>query len=258
MPATLELATCDDVAPKKNGAASIGKGRAALQGTSVSSLLRDGLTVIAAVVLRLYLRVFHRLRIVGIEHLPLGRSFVMVANHTSHLDMFCLLAALPIGIRGRAFPAIAQDYFWTRPVLAFLAHWMINGLPFNRRAAHEDSLRDCERLLAQPGNILLLFPEGTRSVDGGLADFRPGVAFLTAGREVPVVPCHVAGTHAAWPKGRWLPRPKTVQLRIGAARDYADLPCTKEGRQQVCRDLHEAVWLLKLQSELPVTISAVN
>ena len=273
MPAALELATAEDVLPETSGGASADVARRVSEEQTrfrladapghtpfqthsrLSSLLKAGLTVIAALVLRLYLLVYHRLRIVGAEHLPLGQSFVMVANHTSHLDMFCLLAALPVGIRSRAFPAIARDYFCERPVLAFLAHWMINGLPFNRRAAHEESLRNCEHVLACPGNILVLFPEGTRSVDGELAEFRPGVAFLTAGRGLPVVPCHIAGTHVAWPKGRWLPRPTAVRLRIGTPRDYADLPRTKEGRQQVCRDLHEAVWLLKLRSELPVSVS---
>ncbi len=96
-------------------------------------------------------------------------------------------------------------------------------------------------LLESPGSVLIFFPEGTRS--GGLepGEFKPGFALLAAGREVPVVPCHLAGTHAALPKGAWVPRPKPVRLTIGAPRVYAHLPPTKASAKQICRELRDAV-----------------
>jgi 1-acyl-sn-glycerol-3-phosphate acyltransferase len=103
------------------------------------------------------------------------------------------------------------------------------------------SLAACARLLAEPGNVLLLFPEGGRSADGELGEFKAGVAFLAAGRDVPVVPCHLAGTHAALPRGAWLPRLRPVRLTIGAPRVYAHLPATRMSRKRICRELREAV-----------------
>jgi 1-acyl-sn-glycerol-3-phosphate acyltransferase len=208
------------------------------------SLLHGRIRSLAAVVLRWWLRVYHRLTIVGQHNLPMDRSFVLVANHTSHLDTLCLLSALPIRRLHRVFPAAAQDYFCERPPLALLAKVVVNALPFDRHCAPCHSLGACARLLSNPRNVLLLFPEGMRSADGELGEFKPGVAFLAAGRDIPVVPCHLAGTHAALPKGAWCPRPKSIRLTIGAPRVYAHLPATRESRKQICRDLRETVRLL--------------
>ena len=99
----------------------------------------------------------------------------------------------------------------------------------------------CALLLEKPGNILIFFPEGTRSGDPEPGEFKPGVALLAAGRDVPMVPCHLAGTHAALPKGAWCPRPRVVRLTIGKPRVYAHRPATKESAKQICRELREAV-----------------
>lgn len=223
------------IPPARDLNSTAGRGRR----SGLEAALAWCLQIAAALLCRGYLRLFHRLRIVGVENLPLGRSFVIVANHASHLDMFCLLAALPVGLRQQAFPVIAQDYFcraWTR-----LAVWAINALPLDRRGTDGRSILECDRLLETRGNIVLLFPEGTRSAGGELAEFRPGVAFLAAGREIPVVPCHIAGTRAAWPKGRLCPRPAAVSLTIGTPCQYPDVPRTRQGRELLCQHLRAAV-----------------
>jgi 1-acyl-sn-glycerol-3-phosphate acyltransferase len=204
----------------------------------LGSAIAWALQIAAVLLFRIYLRLFHGLRIVGRQHLPLDRPFVLVANHTSHLDMFCLLAALPLRVRRRVFPLIARDYF--RRAWTGLAVWTMNALPVDRRSGDRRSILKCERLLSA-GNILILFPEGTRSAGDEPAEFRRGVAFLAAGRDIPVVPCYLAGSHTAWPKGRWLPRPAVVSLTIGFPLNYAELPRTRQGREELCRNLRSAV-----------------
>jgi 1-acyl-sn-glycerol-3-phosphate acyltransferase len=203
-----------------------------------------GVRSLAAVVLRCWLHVYHRLTIVGRQNLPLHRSFVLIANHASHLDTLCLLSALPIHRLDRAFPVAARDYFCVNALRAFLAKTVVNALPFDRKFAPWQSLSVCAHLLEQPGNILVFFPEGTRSADSAPGEFKPGVALLAAGRDVPVVPCHLAGTHAALPKGAWVPRPEAVRLTIGSPRFYAHLQATKESAKHICRELRQAVMLL--------------
>jgi 1-acyl-sn-glycerol-3-phosphate acyltransferase len=200
-----------------------------------------GVRALAAGVVRCWLRVYHRLTIVGRRNLPAGRSFVLVANHASHLDTLCLLSALPVGRLHRAFPVAAEDYFFVSAPWALLAGVVVNALPFDRRLAPGRGLSACARLLREPGNVLILFPEGTRSGGPEPGEFKPGVALLAAGRDIPVVPCHLAGTHAALPKGAWLPRPKAVRLTIGAPRVYAHLPATRASARRICRELREAV-----------------
>ncbi len=177
---------------------------------------------LAALALRGWLRLYHRLQIAGREHLPASGSFVMVANHASHLDALCLLAALPLRQLHRAFPAAARDYFFVSAPRVAAAAIFVNALPFERQIHIRQSLNLCRQLLANPGNVLILFPEGTRSRDGQIGAFRPGVGWLLAGTQIPVLPCHLAGCFEALPKGACWPRPCRLRLVIGAPRTYPD------------------------------------
>ena len=87
-----------------------------------------------------------------------------------------------------SFPAAARDYFFVSAPRIFLAAVVINALPFERKLTPRQSLKLCEGLLHNSGNVLILFPEGTRSTTGELGEFKPGVGHLLAGRDVPVVP----------------------------------------------------------------------
>src|SRR4029450_8364516 len=101
----------------------------------------------------------------------------MVANHTSHLDALCLLSALPLRRLHQAFPAAAADYFFVNMPGAALSIVM-NALPFHRGVHVRQSLRLCQAMLAKPGNILILFPEGTRGSGREVGTFRTGVGTL--------------------------------------------------------------------------------
>jgi len=206
-----------------------------------TNVLVRGLRLLSAGALRCWLRLYNRLTIVGRENLPADRSFVMIANHASHLDTLCLLAALPFRQLHCAFPAAAKDYFCDGALRAFVARVVVNGLPFDRQVAPWQSLSVCAQLLTRPGNVLIFFPEGTRSTDGELGEFKPGVGLLVAGRDIPVVPCHLSGTHAALPKGAWIPRPHGIRLTIGTPRYYTDLPPTKESARHIGHELRAAV-----------------
>jgi len=191
--------------------------------------------------LRCYLKLYHRFEVQGREHLPLGKSFVLVANHQSHLDALSLCACLPLRFIHRAFPAAAADYFFASLPTSLFSATVINALPFDRERKGEESLAICQRLLETEGNILVLFPEGTRSATGELARFRSGVGRIVQGSETPVVPCYLEGAYRALSKGALFPRPHKLRLRIGAPRCYRELSGSKEAVQEICADLHAAV-----------------
>jgi 1-acyl-sn-glycerol-3-phosphate acyltransferase len=196
---------------------------------------------LAALAVRAWLRTYHRLEITGQEHLPKDGSYVLIANHTSHLDTLCLLAALPLRKLHRAFPAAAEDYFFVNiPRLAVVAI-VVNALPFGRQGHIRQSLDMCRHLLANPGNILILFPEGSRTTTGCMGGFKPGIGALLAGAKFPVVPCHLDGGFTAWPKGKSLPRPTKLRLSIGAPRFYTTLPANRTSHGFICDDLRSAV-----------------
>jgi len=207
------------------------------------------LRFLAALFLRGWLKVWHRFSVEGRENLPLGESFVLVANHQSHLDALCLKAGMPLGELHRTFPAAAADYFFASlPSSAFTAV-VINGLPFDRKVDGEASLARCRELLQTPGNVLILFPEGTRSATGELGRFRSGIGRLIEGTDVPVVPCHLEGAFEAMPKGSRFPRPRKLRLRIGKARRFGKGLSGREAVTRICTELQAAVAGLQPEAE---------
>lgn len=200
-----------------------------------------GLRGLAAVCVRVWLRVYHDFTVIGQEHLPRDGSFVMIANHTSHLDALAMLSTIPLQRLHGTFPAAAADYFFTSVPRSLAAAVLINALPFDRQAHSQQSLKLCKALLAHTGNTLIIFPEGTRSTTGEIGAFQRGIGLLLAGTDVPVLPCHITGAFEAWPKGRTLPRPGRIRLRIGAPRNYAALKPGKEAALHICQELRHAV-----------------
>jgi 1-acyl-sn-glycerol-3-phosphate acyltransferase len=208
-------------------------------------MLVYGLRSLGALIIRALLRVYHRFEIIGHENLRTNRSLVIVANHCSHLDTLCLLAALPLRKLHRAFPAAASDYFFQSVPRLWIAAVVVNALPFARQVHVRQSLSLCEELLKNPGTILIIFPEGTRSTTGEIREFKSGIGALVAGRDVIVVPCFIDGSFKAWPKGRRLPRPRKVRLIVGSPRNYRARRTDKIDICAIAAELRDAVNVLR-------------
>jgi len=207
-----------------------------------------GLRSVVALIIRGLLRIYNRFEIVGHENLRTNRSLVIVANHCSHLDTLCLLAALPLRKLHRAFPAAATDYFFQSVPRLWAAAVIVNALPFARCVRVRHSLSLCEELLATPGTILIIFPEGTRSTTGELREFKSGIGALVAGRDIPVVPCLIEGSFRAWPKGGRLPGPRKLRLIVGAPRNYRARGRDKIDFCTIAAELRETVNQLRQTS----------
>jgi 1-acyl-sn-glycerol-3-phosphate acyltransferase len=208
-------------------------------------ILVYSLRTLAALLLRAWLKIYHRLKIVGRENLPREGSFVLVANHASHLDALSILSALPLRKLHRVFPAAAKDFFFESMPRTAVAAVIVNALPFDRETNVRQSLTLCKQLLENPGNVLLIFPEGTRSTTGELGEFKPGIGLLLAGIDLPVVPCYLEGAFEALPKGRIFPRPRRLRLAIGVPGNYSHLKRGKEAAQRISRELRESILRLK-------------
>ena len=211
-------------------------------------MLVYGVRSLVALIIRALLRTYCRFEIIGEEHLRSNRSFVLVANHSSHLDTVCLLAGLPLKRLHRAFPAAAADYFFKSVPRTWIATVVVNALPFARQTHVRQSLAICGELLAQAGNILIIFPEGTRSPNGALQEFKGGIGALLAGCDVPVLPCYLDGAFRVWPKGSRWPRPRKVRLCIGAPRNFASAASEKSAAAAIAEELHDAVLELAQQN----------
>jgi len=211
----------------------------------------------AALCIRAAMRAYFRFEIIGREHLPRDRSFVLVSNHASHLDAIALLSALPLRALHRAYPLAARDYFGANKLRVALTTIIANVMLFDRGAKSPDGIELCRRMLKERNNVLVMFPEGTRSTDGKLGIFRRGIGSLVAGATYPVVPCHLEGTFRAWPRGTFIPRPIRVRLVIGEARTYECVEQNDAGVLRICEDLRSSVLALapqlKPQSARPIS-----
>lgn len=204
-------------------------------------MLVYGVRSLVALIIRGLLRTYCRFEIIGAEHLRSNRSFVLVANHSSHLDTVCLLAGLPLRRLHRAFPAAAADYFFKSVPRTWIATVIVNALPFTRQTQVRHSLAICRELLSNAGNVLIIFPEGTRSKTGELQEFKGGIGALLAGSDVAVLPCYLDGAYRAWPKGSRIPRPGKVRLIIGPPRNYASVVPDRSSSATIAAELRFAV-----------------
>ena len=156
-----------------------------------------------------------RPRVEGLDVLTRVKGpVIFVANHASHLDTPLILLSLPDEWRRTTTVAAAADYFfdkWWRSVGSAL---VFNTFPIERRGGS---------MSATPGEVLaegwslIVFPEGTRSRDGWLGEFRTGAASLSKTFGVPIVPVAHRGTFAVMPRGQGWPSPgrRPVRLRFG-------------------------------------------
>lgn len=190
---------------------------------------------------RAWLTAAHRTRVTGLEHLPAAPPYILVANHTSHLDAPLLTAALPARLCRHVYPLAAGDHFFAKRSGAAAAALFVNALPVDRKHGGRHAIAELRERLVRRGCIYLLFPEGTRSRTGAMAPFRPGVGMLLAGQPVPAVPVHIDGAHRCWPSHRRLPRPGPLAVRFGPPLRFDALANARDGWQEAAAACSSAV-----------------
>jgi 1-acyl-sn-glycerol-3-phosphate acyltransferase len=154
--------------------------------------------------------------VTGAEHLDAIRGPILIApTHASHLDFSTLRLALGPAHRRRLAPAVAADYFATSRPRWFFAAWLGAFAFERRRRGATDSFAAAESLLGA-GWSVLVFPEGTRSRDGSIGTFKPGIGLLAERTGRPVLPVRIDGTWQVLPPGRAVPRRGRVTVRFGA------------------------------------------
>jgi 1-acyl-sn-glycerol-3-phosphate acyltransferase len=190
---------------------------------------------------RLYVNGYHRLIVEGKQRVPTAPPFVMIANHTSHLDTMILGSTLSSKWCDRVFPVAAGDVFFESTLRSLFSAQLINALPMWRKHCGPHALAELkDRLVSEPCGYIL-FPEGGRSRDGSLLPFKPGLGMIVAGTPVPVVPCAITGAARAWPADSRWPRPCKVCLKIGPPLCFEALANNRTGWEQVSREAEDAV-----------------
>jgi 1-acyl-sn-glycerol-3-phosphate acyltransferase len=189
---------------------------------------------------RAYLRLCHGLTVTGLERLP-APPFVLVANHSSHLDALTLAAAMPARLVDRIHPIAADDTFFTSFAGSAFAALALNALPFRRKAIKPADLAMLRARLVEERLVYILFPEGTRSRTGEMAPFKGGIGALVAGTSVAVVPCFLLGAFAALPPDRRWPRFARLRLSVGEPLSFAETPNERAGWDTIAARCEAAV-----------------
>jgi long-chain acyl-CoA synthetase len=149
--------------------------------------------------LRVCASLFMRVRVTGRDHLPHTGPFIVTPNHQSYLDGLFVAAALPFGALRRVFFVGAAEYYESRA-----ARWlarMSNIVPVDPDANLVAAMQISAAGL-RANHVLVLFPEGERTIDGEVRAFRRGAAILSSHLGVPIVPMAVDGLYALWPRRR--------------------------------------------------------
>ncbi len=170
----------------------------------------------------LIMRLVVRVRVTGRDHVPATGAALICPNHETFLDGFFLAAALPRAALSRLFFVGAAELFETPARQGFAR--LINLVPIDPDAHLVDAMRAGAAGLRH-GKLLLLFPEGERTIDGQVKRFRKGAAILAGELQVPVVPVGLSGLFPIWPRGRaiqwgafWPPRRRQITIAFGPPR----------------------------------------
>ena len=181
----------------------------------MSSLLRFlfyAVFIRSIVLIVLGLNVRHR------ERLPRSGPAIIVANHNSHLDTMVLMSLFPLKLLPKLHPVAAMDYFLTSRLFSWFTLTVVGILPIKRTVKRGDDnpLAPCNSALAD-GQILIVFPEGSRGEPEQLQSFKGGIARLAESNPaIPVVPVFLHGLGKALPKGEALLVPFFCDIFVGA------------------------------------------
>ncbi len=163
----------------------------------------------------------------------------MLSNHQSFLDP--MLNASPVR---RQCCFAARDSLFRVPVFGPLFH-SFNAIPVRRGEADMTAMRAfIERL--KSGMVLVLYPEGTRTVDGRISEIKPGFGLLARKADVPVLPCVIDGAYECWPKRNKLFRPGRAYITYGPAIPVEHIKAV--GDRVFARELTDI--LRRMQTEL--------
>lgn len=170
----------------------------------------------------------------GIENINPHQTYIFAGNHCSQYDIFSFQGYFPHDFRW-----IAKKELFRIPIFGQAMH-RVGYIPIDRSHGRQalKSLDEAAKRIAA-GSSVLIFPEGTRSADGLLHEFKTGAVLLAIKAGVPIVPLGFNGSYEVLPKGRLLPQPGKITIRIGTPVSTANYQAGD--KQELARELHQAV-----------------
>lgn len=219
-----------------------------------ASLARILFYAFARAAARLTLRVVFGARAYGSENIPQTGALLLVANHQSYLDpptVGSFVGRRHLEFLGRA------SLFKFRPFAWLIS--LLNTVPIRDDEGDAAAIREILRRLER-GSAVLIFPEGTRTPDGIVHDFKRGAALVMRKAKCPILPAAIVGAYERWPEREKWPRLSgpPVRVKYGKVIPYEEL--MKDGGERAMIRLREEVLKLKgeLEASAPVASRAAK
>ncbi len=183
---------------------------------------------------QLFFHCYFRGSVHHVEHVPRHGAFILASNHASFLDPTMVGQALR-----QEICFLARKSLFRNPIVgAILRSW--KAIPVDRDEADVAGVRSILHAL-KDGDAVMLFPEGTRTRDGNLQPARPGVGFLVAKANVPVVPARIWGSFEAMGRGRKWPRPRKLHVTFGPPLRFDATGLKREDKQAAYQKISEDI-----------------
>lgn len=176
-------------------------------------------------VLGMGLKLVNRYRVYGIQNVPKTGGVIIASNHASYLDPPAVGAS---SRRMRMTHFMARDTLFRNPLMGAFLH-RVGVIPLDRDKGDLKAMKTAIQLL-RDGAAVALFPEGTRSPDGNLQPPKPGIGFLVAKGQAPVVPVYVHGSYEAWSKHSGGLKRKPVSVVFGKLITQEEIRGLGDGR----------------------------
>lgn len=161
---------------------------------------------------KILMRVLFFARVRGRAHLPAAGPFVVTPNHATYLDPFFVICALPTEMLLNTY-FVGFAVIFRHPLISW-ATKCARLIPIDTNLDLAETLRICRYVLSQ-GKVLVYFPEGQRSGDGQIKEFRKGIGILMREAHTKALPMYLQGAYEVWPRTRKLPRLAPVVVKIG-------------------------------------------
>jgi long-chain acyl-CoA synthetase len=172
-----------------------------------------------SLVFRLWFKGMFDLQVYGGERLP-GQGYVLCPNHTSFLDGFLIAYAVPVHLRNHLF-SLGYSRYFDLPVVRNISK-LIRIIPVDSSRNVVAAMQVASYILRN-GQVLCIFPEGSRSPTGEVGHFKKGAAILAKELAVKLVPVYIHGSYEAWPTGATLPRSHPIRVVFGRGHSWEEL-----------------------------------
>ena len=198
-------------------------------------------------------KIIWQLRVLGVKNLPQDKAFILCPNHGSYLDAFLIAASLPAWLKKHMFFLGLRAYFEV-PIIRNMVR-SIRVIPIDSGTRLVDAMQGCAYILRN-GKTACIFPEGIRSIDGEVKEFKKGVGILAKELNIQLVPVYIKGSYESWPRTNRFPRPHPIKIVFGRPHNTEELE--KEGIRLGAKDDYEAIALgireevMRLKAQLEI------